>query len=227
MNGPGHAYWLEQAEADVPAADEWLSAEERERLAGMRFQKRWTEWRLGRWTAKRAVAWRLNLPGDVRSLQDLEIRAAPSGAPEVFLFNQRADVSLSLSHRAGRALCFVASSEASLGCDLELVETRDDSFLTDFFTTNEQTLLDRAPGNERAALATLLWSAKESALKALQVGLRLDTTCVEVRPSTSSYLIGEHTWSPLSLRCVGDRILRGWWRNSDGMIRTLVFNPLH
>jgi len=225
MNGPRQAYWLEQSEADVPAGNEWLSAQERSRLAGMRFPKRSTEWRLGRWTAKRALAWWLNFPCDVCSLQGLEIRAAPSGAPGAFLFNQRLPVSMSLSHRAGKALCFVGSAEASLGCDLELVEARDDSFVTDFFTTNEQKLLDRAPVDERASLATLVWSAKESALKALQVGLQMDTTSVEVSPARASYLTGEYNWSPLLLRCLGDRVLRGWWRSAKGMVRTLVFNP--
>jgi len=84
----------------------------------------------------------------IHSLQDVEIHAAPSGAPEVFLFNHRAAVSLSLSHRGGKALCFVACSGTGLGCDLELVETRDDSFVADFFTTNERRLLDRAPTGE-------------------------------------------------------------------------------
>lgn len=224
MSGPSQAYWLEQTEADVPTLNEWLSVGERERLAGMYFPKRSTEWRLGRWTAKLALAWWLNLPEDVRSLQDVEIRSAPSGAPEVYLFKQRVAVSLSLSHRAGKALCLLASSRASLGCDLELVEARDDSFVADFFTTNEQKLMEEAPADERAILATLLWSAKESALKALHLGLRVDTNSVEVSLAKASYLIGEHAWSPLVLRCTDDRVLRGWWRCSSGMVRTLVFN---
>ena len=226
MNEPEPAYWLEQTEADVPAVNEWLSAKEKERLAGMHFHKRWTEWRLGRWTAKRSLAWWLNLPGDIHSLQDVEIRPAPSGVPEVFLFNQRVAVDLSLSHRAGKALCCVASAGASLGCDLELIEARDDSFVADFFTTNEQQLMERTPAHERATLATLLWSAKESALKALHVGLRVDTTFMDVRPNGGSYLTKEDQWSPLSVRCLDGRLLRGWWRCSNHMVRTLVFNPL-
>lgn len=225
MNGPKQAYWLEQNEADVPATHEWLSVEEKSRLADMRFHKRWTEWRLGRWTAKRALAWWLNLPEDVRSLQEVYIQTAPSGAPEVYLFNQPVGISLSLSHRAGKALCFVGFSGANLGCDLELVEPREDSFVADFFTGNEQKLMEEAPADERAILATLLWSAKESALKTLRVGLRVDTTLVDVSPTKASYRVGGQNWSPLSLRCVGDRVLRGWWRCSSGMIRTLVFNP--
>jgi len=227
------AYWLEQTETDVPAESRWLSAEEMSRLAGLRFGKRRADWRLGRWTAKRAVASCLNLSVNVHSLQDIEIRAAPSGAPEVFLFNQRAAVRLSLSHCAGKALCVVALSGASLGCDLELVESRDDSFVTDFFTANEQKLLDRASADERPMLATLLWSAKESALKALHVGLRLSTTCLEVSPTDASLRVAKRPsqenwtgWSPLSLRGVGGRILHGWWRCANNMVRTVVFQSV-
>lgn len=224
-------YWLEQASRDVPAGNQWLSPGEKSRLASMRFEKRRTEWSLGRWTAKRAVASCLNLPIDVRSLQDIELRAASSGAPALFLFNQRAAVSVSLSHRAGTALCVVGLSGAILGCDLELVESRDHAFLTDFFTADEQHLVERSPADVRPLVTTLLWSAKESALKALHVGLRLSTTSLEVHPgdiprwSTG----GSHPndcagWSSLSLRARG-AILRGWWRYTDKMVRTVVFNP--
>ena len=220
MTAAVDVYWLEQAEGDVPAGDQWLSSGERSRLAALRFDKRRTDWRLGRWTAKRAVASRVNLPIDAQSLQDIEIRAASSGVPEVYLFNQRAAVSVSLSHRAGKALCVVGLSGASLGCDLELIELRDHSFLTDFL-----------PLNERPLLITLLWSAKESALKALHVGLRLSTTSLEVRPPEAALCLLKSSlrndcadWSELSLRSVGGSVLSGWWRCANNMVRTVVFH---
>ena len=230
MTGVTDVYWLEQTDADVPAGDQWLSAAEKSRLASLRFEKRRTDWRLGRWTAKRATASCLNLPVDVRSLRDIELRAASSGAPEVFLFNQRTDVSVSLSHRAGKALCVVGLSGSSLGCDMELVELRDHSFLTDFFTTDEQRLVDRAPADMRPFLTTLLWSAKESALKALHVGLRFSTTSLEVDPAdTALWLVARSRaddcadWSRLSLRGRSG-ILRGWWRCTNNMVRTVVYD---
>ena len=212
MTGAMDAYWLEQSEADVPAGNQWLSTGEKSRIAGLRFEKRRRDWRLGRWTAKRAVASCLNLPVDAHFLEEIEIRAAPSGAPEVFLFNQRAAVSLSLSHRASKALCVVGFSEMSLGCDLELVESRDDSFVTEFLTANEQKLVDGAPRKERPMLITLLWSAKESALKALHAGLRLDTTLIDVsptqaspRPANDSQQEACTDWFPISFRRVPRR----------------------
>jgi 4'-phosphopantetheinyl transferase len=227
-----HAYRLEQTEADVPAENQWLSTGEMSCLAGLRFAKRRADWRLGRWTAKQAVASCLNLPLDLHSLQDVEIRAASSGAPEVFLFNQGSTVSLAISHRAGQAFCVVGLSGTSLGCDLELIEPRDHSFAADFFTANEQKLVERASEDERQLLVTLLWSAKESGLKALHVGLRVDTTLLDVSPAHADLERFDNShqddwlgWSPLVLRRIGGKILSGWWRCAGNMVRTVVFNP--
>jgi len=225
-----HAYWLEQTEANVPGENFWLNAGEMSRLAGLRFAKRRADWRLGRWTAKLSLASCLNLPVDVHSLQDIEIRAAASGAPEVFLFDQRAPVSLSISHRAGKALCVVGLSRASVGCDLELVESRDPSFVTEFFTKNEQKLVERAPADERPVLETLLWSAKESALKSLRMGLRFDTAFLDGSPADSATRRPNGTnqeagWSPLFLRRTDGQVFHGWWRCANSMVRTVVFNP--
>ena len=174
-------YWLEQTEADVPAENQWLSAREMCSLHCMRFAKRRNDWRLGRWTAKRALAACLNLPSDPSALANIEIRAAPSGAPEVYLLNQKSSVTISLSHRSGTALCAVALSGTSIGCDLEMIEARSKAFTADYFTVNEQSLVEQTPAEEQPLLVTLLWSAKESALKALHMGLRLDTTCLDVK----------------------------------------------
>ena len=75
-------YWLEQSEGDVPTTDDWLSPDEVVRLSTMRIAKRRSDWRLGRWTAKNALAVYLlclkvpadpqvlasyrNTPGDIR-----------------------------------------------------------------------------------------------------------------------------------------------------------------
>jgi len=234
--------WLEQAVADVPAEDDWLSAGEAVRLSGMRFPKRRADWKLGRWTAKRAVAACLNLPADPRSLARIEIRAAPSGAPEAFLGDEPAPVTISISHREGRAACAVAQvgqvgqvgqavppAILLLGCDLEIVEPRGDAFATDYFTAEEQELLAQAPPAERLQLLALLWSAKESVLKALRVGLRLDTRCVAVDPNGGQALAGaglqpRSSWRPLSANHNG-QLLHGWWRQTDNLVRTMVAAP--
>ncbi|MGA2360170.1 MAG: 4'-phosphopantetheinyl transferase superfamily protein [Terriglobales bacterium] len=215
-------YWLEQTEADLPAENAWLSANEIARLNGMRFAKRRDSWRLGRWTAKRALASYLNLPAHPHVLKEIEIRPATSGAPEAFLANKPAVVTVSLSHRDGRAICAVAPSGVELGCDLEVIEPHGDAFLSDYFTAEEQALVARAPAMDRARFLTLLWSGKESALKALRTGLRLDTRSVIVSPDDESFDL--NGWSRLQVRYTNGRIFHGWWQHTDNILRTVVAN---
>jgi len=215
-------HWLEQTEADVPAENAWFSANEIALLNGMRFAKRRDSWRLGRWTAKRALASYLNLPAHPLVLRRIEIRSAPSGAPEGFLADKPAVVTISLSHRAGRAVCAVAPAGVEMGCDLEAIEPHGDAFLFDYFTAEEQTLVARAPASDRARLLTLLWSGKESALKALGTGLRLDTRSVIVSPDDESFDF--NGWSRLQVRYTGGRIFYGWWQHIDDIMRTVVAN---
>ena len=100
--------WREQSETDVPPRDDWLNPRERARMTAMHFAKRRTDWRLGRWTAICAVAAYLDLPVDPGTFQELEIRSAASGAPEVWRGNRPATVAISLSHRDGTAVCAAA-----------------------------------------------------------------------------------------------------------------------
>ncbi len=219
-------YWLEQTEADVPAQSaealdpEWLSASELLHVHGLRFAKRRADWLLGRWTAKRAVAQCLNLLADPASLAGLEVLAANDGAPEVFRAGKPAPVTISLTHRAGLAVCAVAPAGIALGCDLEAIEPRSDAFAADYFTIDEQALVAQATPADRPRLLTLLWSAKESALKALRSGLRLDTRSVIVSAGN-----GPGFWHPLHVCHDSGRVFSGWWHTSGGIVRTLVADP--
>lgn len=152
--------WLEQTEADVPTENRWLSTRESVCLSSMRFAKRRTDWRLGRWTAKHAVAACLNLPTNIRALGEIEVLPAPSGAPEVFLQSRPAGIAISLSHRDGTALCTVASAGTNFGCDLETIEPHSDAFIADYCTTDEQAFIVRTPVERQALVVSLVWSAK-------------------------------------------------------------------
>ena len=116
--------WLARGMHDVPESDDWLSPAELARLAGLRFAKRRTEVRLARWTAKQAIVRTLDLDGDADTLARVEVRAAPSGAPLVFIGDERAPVAVSMTDRADWAVCVVAPAGHAVGCDLELVEAR-------------------------------------------------------------------------------------------------------
>jgi 4'-phosphopantetheinyl transferase len=216
-------HWLEQTEADVPADNDWLSADEVVCLNGMRFAKRRADWRLGRWTAKLALAIRLHAPAHSRVLATIEIRPAASGAPMAFLAGKPAGMNVSLSHRAGRAMCAVAPPGVELGCDLEVVEPRSDAFIADYFTATEQALVARTPASDRSRLLALLWSAKESTLKALRIGLRVDTRSLVV--SALEALAGANDWGPVQVRYAYERIFHGWWESEGRFVRTLVADP--
>ncbi|MGA9565606.1 MAG: 4'-phosphopantetheinyl transferase superfamily protein [Candidatus Korobacteraceae bacterium] len=224
-------WWLEQSVTEMPLADDWLSPSEKLRLADLRFPKRRTDWRLGRWTAKQAVTAYLKAPSDPQTLARIEIRSAESGAPEVFRDNDPCGVSISITHSTGIAACAVAAAQVSIGCDLEFLEPRSDAFLTDYLTEAEQALVNRVAQDERVVFSNLLWSAKESALKLLKVGLRLDTRCVEVRVGKKSLKAAESSsghvrdWQPLTVSRAGDHDVAGWWMSSGDFVRTIVTAP--
>lgn len=232
--------WYEQSLADVSADDTWLSAWEKSHLAGLRIPKRHSDWRLGRWTGKRAVAHYLGILSDPELLATIEIRPETSGAPAVFIDGVPAGVSISLSHREGVAACAIGPPEAIFGCDLEAIEVRSDAFVADYFTLPEQASVKRTPEVNRAVLVALIWSAKESALKALRIGLRADTHCVAVefpRPLLDEHLVhassaesGDATispslspvWHPLLVRHSTGSVFQGWWSRDLKLVRTVV-----
>jgi 4'-phosphopantetheinyl transferase len=216
-------HWLEQTEADIPAENQWLNTNEILRLNALHIPKRRADWRLGRWTAKHAVAACLNLPDEPSTFADIEIRAASSGAPEVFFQDRQAEIGISLSHSSGTALCTLAPPKISLGCDLETVEPRSDAFVADYFTDDEESLIAQCPTQELPFLLALLWSAKESALKALRVGLRFDTRCMSVSPVDDWHPTGNpDAWRSLSVRYSAGRVFHGWWRLQNHLVRTVV-----
>ena len=219
-------FWFEQTDAAVPAADDWLSESELSRLGSLRFPKRRADWRLGRWTSKHAVAAALELPNDNRALTKIVISAAATGEPEVTIADRAHAVTISISHRDGLAACTVALGKVELGCDLELIEPKSDAFIADYFTAEEQDLVSQIGAPAQPLLASLVWSAKESALKALHVGLRADTRSVVVDPTE---LHGAEVpcidWRPLRILCPGEAEFRGWWRYAGNVVRTVVAAP--
>lgn len=216
-------YWLEQTGRDVAVEDDWLSPTEAVRLRSMRFPKRCADWRLGRWTAKRALACCLGLTPDAKTFAEIEIRPTPSGAPEVFIARRQQPLNLSLSHCSGTALCAITLSSASVGCDLEVAEVRHDAFLTDYFTDAEQSCVRNSPPSERWRVLALLWSAKESALKALQVGLRLDTRLAVVNLSDAQ--LSDCSWRPFQVSCPNEKLFVGFHSRTCELIRTVVTTP--
>jgi len=213
-------YHLTQKFVDVPLDDNWLSEGECEILAKMRFPKRRNDWRLGRWTAKKVLITYLDGLGMSCSNPALEVRAASDGAPEAYLNNERLPLSISISHSRDRGFSVLFPDKVELGCDLEYVENRDRDFLLDYFTEEEAALVDSQPASDRPLCLTLIWSAKESALKSLREGLRRDTKSVVVGFEISR---AREEWNKLEARCTeSNRIFYGWWRTRDQYVQTVT-----
>jgi 4'-phosphopantetheinyl transferase len=210
-------WWLACGEDQLPVETSWLSPAESGRADALRYAKRRTDFLLSRWTLKLAVAKVLGWPADPPVLARIETRPAPGGAPRLYIDGRPANRGVSLSDRAGSAICLVADRAAAVGCDVEIVEPRSDAFVRDYLTEAEQRLAGAA-GPDRDLAANLVWSAKESALKVLGTGLRRDTRSVEVTVTELSP--PRRTWSALLVTTAEGEVFPGWWRRSGPFLVT-------
>jgi 4'-phosphopantetheinyl transferase len=156
----------------------------------------------------------------VEDLNRIHILSARDGAPEAWIDGQRLDSEISISHRDGLAACAI-SPGAGVGCDLEAVEPRSSRFVNDFFTERERRVVGTTAEAHRDRVVALTWSAKESALKVLRVGLGRDTRSVEVVLDHVEAV--EAGWHPLraAVRPEGQNF-RGWWRQEAGIVLTIM-----
>lgn len=219
--------WFVCGEDRIPQGMCWLHPLEQRRLAGYRFTKRRTEYRLRRAAGKYAVAARLGI--DIEgpdSLARIGVLTAPGGAPYVVIDDEPCGLEVSLTDRAGQAVCLVGPEGSSravggLGVDVEIVEHRSQDFVRDFFTRREQRWLTGqltgAP-DAYAAGANLVWSAKEAALKVQRVGLRADTRTVDVAVLRGHRADG---WARLTVDHEGGAY-PGWWRRDGQFLLTVV-----
>ena len=216
---PGPFVLLLSAE-EVPEDSAWLGPAEQEQLARLRVPKRRRDFLVGRLAAKRALALHEG-EHEEEALRRFEVRPTEGGAPRAFRDGLPYPVALSLSHSDGWAAALVNPEPGPVGCDLERVETRSASFLGDYFTRDEQSFVSAGGAPERALRATLVWSAKESVMKALGEGLRLPPTSVEVSPSMGSESDGGWRRFAVSAPPLASR-LRGFWRRAGGFLLTLA-----
>jgi len=219
MTGLPAVYWLIQTTSDVPGDSDWLSPGEREVLGNLRYVKRRADWRLGRWTAKRAVFLFAKTASRPAEATDIEIIAAEDGAPEAHVSGKPVDIAVSISHSGGVGFCVVAVGGLAVGCDVELAQKRSDRFVADYFTPEEAATVTTAPPDERAALATLIWSAKESALKVMRKGLSRDTRSVAVEFERDA---DGRLWNRLQVAHAGPAGFEGWWRQDGDLVFTLL-----
>jgi 4'-phosphopantetheinyl transferase len=224
--------WLVVSASDADfrraGSEDWLCPEERECLAKLEVPKRREDWLLGRATAKRLVqAWLLRR-GLRRPLHRIAVEAGPDGAPRARLTDGPSGVlrnlSLSLSHSNGLALgAIVEGRGLTIGADIERVEPRSAKFQSLFFTASESQAVRRVGVLQRAALATAVWSVKESVLKAFRVGLRADTrdVCCRLGEAATRWrrfradcspAVGAFPVRPSDALDALREVVPGWWR---------------
>jgi 4'-phosphopantetheinyl transferase len=218
---PTPLFWLECDSSEVPTDDAWLSQEEIACFREHWVPKRRSDWRLGRWTAKCALATHIGLAVDPGVFRTISILPAESGAPVVSMGGRPTEFSLSISHCDGRALVVNTSRQISLGCDLEKAGSRTRAFVEQFFTPLEIEQVEQSHLAACTGIETLIWSAKESVLKALAVGLRVDTRSVSV--NINDVEDGAETdWRRFSALLVDGRSFAGWWCRDANWVRTIA-----
>jgi len=216
-------YWIAATGGEVPGGAEWLTGRERAKLEQLRFTKRRADWRLGRWTAKRAVCSLVGRTGRKLGEADVEIVAAADGAPELLVQGVESDYVLSISHCRDVGFVVLSPDGRAVGCDVEAVEARSDLFLSDYFTDDELKRVTQESRPHRPQMANLIWSAKESVLKSMRKGLNRDTRSVEVKLPTPTTLDSGDTWSAFAASCSEtSREFSGWWRRVGEFIYTVA-----
>lgn len=217
-------YWW--AGAVPPDAQEtpqmYLSPDELSVLGGLRFAKRRREWLNGRYAAKKLLQ-ACDPKTFAGNASQWSIVYEPEGAPYFVHEKQgRLPACLSISHSGEWAFCALTfESNLQVGADVERVETRSRAFLDDYFTDEEKNWMSGSPEDLPGLWPTLAWSAKEAALKALRVGLRLDTRAVEIKRRP-----GEWTddWESLNVTIKGQdkKDWQAYWRRCQSMVLTLA-----
>ena len=220
--------WLVQTTEACPdlelgiAPTELLTPAEAAQFGALKIPKRRHDWLLGRWTARRLL--RAALPDS----EAYSVLAGPDGAPVLTAANgyTHPSISLSISHSHDRAFCALVNAPGwTIGADVERIEPHTSGFISDFFTEAEQAQIRRAPAMARTRLVVAMWSAKEAALKALHLGLTVDTrslSClidpIHKADGWAHFEIVWHTAPAPSLV--------GWWHTAGDFVLSLVARRL-
>ena len=239
--------WLIQSTAGHPALARGiapaglLSEQEQLRLIELKTVKRRSDWLIGRWTAKHLLQSYIERQTGVQPLlHTLTVINDPDGAPRIIadcrlqiadydlnLQSAICNLQLSISHCDGHAFCALSDTcGTQIGVDIERIEPRAAAFAEDYFTAPELDQLYAAPLDDRDTLVTLIWSAKEAALKALRVGLTVDTRKVSCTVVPTPQLAP--AWAALDIRAAPGLLgahehdFRGWWRQFDQYVLTMV-----
>lgn len=224
-------YWQLCSALQPSANSTILTPAERAKYTSFRFDARRNAWLAGRFTAKSLVA---KVYGGRFALNQIEIRNNELGAPRAFHADQPIPGGLSISHSGDWSAAAYTPAGFQVGIDIEHVTQRSAEFIKDYFTVKESLLIFSRNGNtihpkwEQDAHspeenATLIWSAKEALLKAMGIGLRMDTRQVEVLSIADAGQNDAGGWRRLDLSCsMVSLTIDAYWQKVDGYMLTLA-----
>jgi phosphopantetheinyl transferase len=160
-----------------------FNIDEQNEYGKLRISKRKTEWLFSRWVCKLLVKESDGLPAKT-PLQTIAIRKTANGVPFVDIAEVGRTGWLSLSHSTNKVLAAFSKDDSyRFGVDLEYLEERDSQLIEDYFTETESQWVNSASGDEMNFRANLIWSAKEAYLKAIEIGLQMDTRKIQIKPT--------------------------------------------
>jgi phosphopantetheinyl transferase len=192
----------------------------------LKIPARLAEWEASRLAVKKMI--KEAVPGtESLPLPSIQIQKEASGAPYVVVDGLgRLPGCLSISHSNGFVFIGYAEETTLFGVDLELVAERSKEFVLDYFTETEIEYLENCAADHKPSIITLLWSAKEAALKAARLGLRLDTRRIEITPHACFEI--SPFWQTASINCLelGLNFPRLFWRSEEGFIQTYCVNSM-
>lgn len=155
---------------------EWLDRTERERCQRYRYAGPRHEFALCRAALRAVLCRQLGCRND-----ELAFEASAHGKPSALVRGAPAAVSFNVSHSGNHGLIALAD-RGRIGVDVEDRGARHDPDgpIRTVFSPMEQTELAAASGKRKVDLFFTLWTMKEALLKALAVGLSLDTAGFDI-----------------------------------------------
>jgi len=198
-----------------------LEIEEYQRL---KISKRRAEWFSSRLLVKRLVqkvmASELSL-----SLKSITFHKESSGVPFVEIDGLSRVGWLSISHsHDGVLAAFTLDGKVRFGVDVEFIERRSPELIEDFFTPSEIAWISKFGERDNDLHTNLVWSAKEAFLKAIEMGLQMDTRKINIHPPDERSLT--EGWSAIDFSVEGIN-LRDWqllYSRNDHFIMTICLS---
>ena len=214
-------YWhVETLEAtNLAAYESLLTTEEALVFARLPHGARRAEWLRGRAVAKQLLQrYLLTQAGAAPDASTISILPNAAGAPQVTVNGARLPVALSISHSGDAAFCALTSAaDGRVGVDMEGIAPRDEAFLRDFFSNEEQAFVREQATHERDTFITAIWCAKEAYYKALGTGLPLETRAIICIPARAP---GD--WAPVRIEGASAGAWQASWRSWRGYVLVLV-----